>query len=113
MFTSSDANDYQTVAPGIRMKTLCFGSSTLMTEFRLLHGYVLPLHAHPHEQTGYLISGHIALTIGDETHDVLPGDSWCISGGVDHAADVLEDSAAVEVFSPVREDYLPAGATAA
>jgi len=30
-----------------------------------------------------------------------------IPGGVEHGAEVLEDSVAVEVFSPVREDYLP------
>ena len=112
MFSRSDADDHQTVAPGIRMRTLCYGSTTLMTEFRLLHGHVLPMHAHPHEQTGYLISGHIALTIGDETHDVTPGDSWCIIGGVEHGAQVLQDSVAVEVFSPVRADYLPAARAA-
>lgn len=113
MFARRDEDDFQTVAPGIRMQTLCFGSATLMTEFRLLHGYMLPLHAHPQEQTGYLISGHIRLTIGDETHDVVPGDSWCIAGGVDHGAEVLLDSVAVEVFSPVREDYLPDAASTA
>ncbi len=112
MLTRRDEDDYQTVAPGIRMRTLCYGSTTLMTEFRLLHGHVLPMHAHPHEQTGYLISGHIALTIGDETHDVTPGDSWCIIGGVEHGAQVLQDSVAVEVFSPVRADYLPAARAA-
>ncbi|MDZ7579668.1 MAG: hypothetical protein U5R30_03345 [Deltaproteobacteria bacterium] len=34
------------------------------------------------------------------------GDSWNKSGGTRHCAEALEDSAAVEVFSPVREDYL-------
>ncbi len=34
-------------------------------------------------------------------------DSWCLKGGVEHSAEVLEDSVAVEVFSPVRKDYLP------
>jgi quercetin dioxygenase-like cupin family protein len=107
VFATNDPDDYQTAAPGIRMRTLCFGANTLMTEFRLLGGSALPFHAHPHEQTGYLVSGHIALTIGDETHDVRPGDSWCIPGDVDHGAAILQDSVAVEVFSPVREDYLP------
>ena len=37
----------------------------------------------------------------------MPGDSWCIGGDVEHGAEILEDSVAVEVFSPVREDYLP------
>ena len=35
------------------------------------------------------------------------GDSWCIPGGVEHGANILEDSVALEVFSPVRDDCLP------
>ena len=77
-----------------------------MTEFRLRKGAVLPRHAHPHEQTGYLVRGHIRLCIGDEEHDVRAGDSWCIPGGIEHSANILEDSVAIEVFSPVRDDYL-------
>ena len=113
MFTRGDKDDYQTVAPGVRMRTLCFGSNTLMSEFRLLCGHDLPRHSHAHEQTGYLVSGHLALTIGGETHDVVPGDSWCIRGGVEHGAEVLRDAVAVEVFSPVRQDYLPQRASTA
>jgi len=47
------------------------------------------------------------LTVGRDIHEVLPGDSWCIPGDVLHCAECLEDAVAVEVFSPVREDYLP------
>jgi quercetin dioxygenase-like cupin family protein len=39
--------------------------------------------------------------------ELQPGDSWCIPGGAEHEAQVLEDSVAIEVFSPIREDYLP------
>ena len=39
--------------------------------------------------------------------EVEPGDSWCLPGGVEHSVVALEDSVVVEVFSPVREDYLP------
>jgi quercetin dioxygenase-like cupin family protein len=45
--------------------------------------------------------------IADEAFDVKPGDSWCIPGDVKHAAEAFEDSVGVEVFSPVREEYLP------
>jgi len=34
-----------------------------------------------------------------------PGDSWAIKGNLEHGAEIKEDSIAVEVFSPVREDY--------
>jgi quercetin dioxygenase-like cupin family protein len=78
-----------------------------MGEFLMQKNARLPLHAHPYEQTGYLISGHIVLTAGEERYDCYPGDSWCIAVNVLHCAEVLEDSVVVEIFSPVREDYLP------
>ena len=80
---------------------------TLMTEFRLEKGAQLPRHHHPYEQTGYLVSGRIRLTIGGDTFIVGPGDAWCIPENVEHGAQIEDDAVAVEVFSPVREDYLP------
>jgi quercetin dioxygenase-like cupin family protein len=107
MFRKNDVNGYKDPLEKIKMKTLVHGEKTLLTEFKLEKGAVLPRHKHPHEQTGYLVSGRIDLTIGDTTHNVHPGDSWCIPGSIDHNAVAQEDSVAVEVFSPVREDYLP------
>ena len=106
MFEKSCDDGYQQVLPGIRQKTLVHGEKTLMVEFLLEQGALLPLHSHPHEQTGYLVSGSIRLSIDGKKHEVLPGDSWCIAGGAQHNAEILEDSVAVEVFSPVREEYL-------
>lgn len=108
MFQKHHEAGYNTAIPGIDMKTLVHGQHTLMTEFRLKKGALLPRHSHPHEQTGYLVDGRIRLTIGTESHDVYPGDSWCIPGDIEHNADIIEDSTAIEIFSPVREDYLPA-----
>ena len=91
---------------GISRKTLNYGDKTLMVEIKFSEGSVVERHSHPHEQTGYLISGKIVLTIGDKTWDVFPGDSWIIPSEVPHCAEVPEKSVAVEVFSPVREDYI-------
>ncbi|MDO9110461.1 MAG: cupin domain-containing protein [Desulfatirhabdiaceae bacterium] len=107
MFNKRSDNGYKQVLDGIRLKTLVYGDKTLIAEFHLEKGAQIPVHSHPHEQTGYLISGRIRLAIGEDTFDVEPGDSWCIPGDVVHRAEFLEDSVAVEVFSPVREDYLP------
>jgi quercetin dioxygenase-like cupin family protein len=108
MFAKHHREGYRQALPGIRIKTLCHGDKTLMTEFLLAAGNTLPMHRHMHEQTGYLVRGRIMLTIGGQEHEVTPGDSWCIAPDVEHGARILEDSVAVEVFSPVREDYLPA-----
>ena len=107
MFYKATPEGYRALIPGIEMKTLVFGDKTLFTEFRLKAGSLLPSHAHVYEQTGYLVAGKIRLTLGDEVFDVEPGDSWCIKGNVTHSAEILADAVAIEVFSPVREDYLP------
>jgi len=109
MFYKSDAQGYQSAVAGVAMKTLVHGDKSLLTEFKLAAGHLLPRHSHEQEQTGYLVSGLILLTIGDETFRVEPGDSWCIPGSVPHGAEIVEDAVAIEVFAPVREDYLPKG----
>jgi len=107
MFTIKSTEGYKDALPGIRQKTLVFGERTLMVEFLLKSGHTLPDHAHPYEQTGYLVSGHILLRIGEENHETHAGDSWCIPVNVVHGARVIEDAVAVEIFSPARQDYLP------
>jgi quercetin dioxygenase-like cupin family protein len=98
---------YQEMLPGIRMKTVCHGNRTHMARFQLDAGSVLPLHSHIHEQTGTLLSGHLVFMVDDQEYDTVRGDSWCFPGGQPHGVRVLEDSVIVEVFSPVREEYLP------
>ncbi|WP_321491676.1 cupin domain-containing protein [uncultured Desulfobacter sp.] len=107
MFAIHDETGYVMPVEGIKMKTLVYGDKTLLVRFKMTKGALLPAHSHPHEQTGYLVSGSINLYIGSECHKVGPDDSWCIGSGVEHRAEILEDSVAIEVFSPVREDYLP------
>ena len=107
MYGKKSTQGYTEALEGIRRKTLVYGDKTLMTEFLLEKGRLLPLHSHPEEQTGYLVSGRIILTIGREKSEISPGDSWVIPGGEEHSAEILEDSVAIEVFAPVREDYLP------
>jgi len=92
---------------GVHLTTLVYGEKTLMGEFRISKGAPIPPHAHPHEQTGIMISGHIRFNVDGKIFEAEAGDSWCIPGNVEHSAEALEDSVVVEVFSPVREDYLP------
>ena len=106
MYGKHTDTNYTEILKGIRIKTVCHGESMLMTEFLLQKESLLPEHAHPYEQTGYLVKGKIRLFIGDAVKELVPGDSWCITKDLPHRAEILEDSVAIEVFSPVREDYL-------
>lgn len=107
MFYKRDDSGYRQALEGVTMKTLVHGANTLFAEFHLEAGNLLPMHSHEQEQTGYLVSGSLMLSIGEETFLVEPGDSWCIPGNVVHGARILTDAVAIEVFAPVRADFLP------
>lgn len=107
MFYKKNDKDYKTIAGGVKIKSLVYGEKTHLTEFRLKKGSTVVPHRHSHEQTGYLVSGRMRLVIGDEAYEVEPGDSWSIPGNMEHSGEIMADSVAIEVFSPVREDYLP------
>jgi quercetin dioxygenase-like cupin family protein len=106
MFGLCSPDGYAEIVDGIRIKTLCRGASTLMARFVMRSGALLPEHAHPYEQTGFLVSGRMRLYIGGSSRELSPGDSWCIPADERHRAEILEDSSAVEVFSPPRTDYM-------
>ena len=107
MFHRQGEGEWRELAPGIGLRTRVYGDKTLMAEFRLEEKSVLPEHAHPHEQTGYLVSGHLRLIVEGQLRDLLPGDAWCIPGSVAHSGEALADSVAIEVFAPVRVEFLP------
>lgn len=106
MFTKAGSGTVKNLAEGIRLTTTAYGDKTLMGHFQIKKGAKIPIHSHPHEQTGVMISGHLRFVVDGEITDVMAGDSWCLKGDVEHGAEALEDSVIIEVFSPLREDYL-------
>lgn len=87
-------------------RTLAVGEKTLLVEWTLLKGSAVHLHQHEYEQIGYVASGAIEMTIGDQKQRLNPGDGYVAPGGVPHGATAIEDSRVVDVFAPVRPDYV-------
>lgn len=107
MFNKNNYCDVRKALEGVTYKTLAHGSKTSLGEFKLAKGSIIPNHSHPHEQTGYMISGSMTFTIEGKKYLAEPGDGWSIPGNAEHSVEVHEDSVLIEVFSPPREDYLP------
>ncbi len=103
--------DLQTIpqiepAPGCKLRTP-FGENLMLSQVEMEEGAVIPLHHHPHEQGGVLLSGSMELQIGDETRVIKPGELYLIPSNVPHRAVAIGGPAVVlDVFSPVREDYV-------
>ena len=95
-----------TIFPGVHIQT-CAAEKMMLSVVDLEPHSVVEEHAHPHEQVGYLLQGRVVFTIGSESKTLQPGDMWRIPGGVRHKVVVLDEPAkALDIFTPIREDYL-------
>ena len=100
--------DFRTrdLAPGITLR-LVWGERVMLSYATFQPGSTIPLHSHPHEQTGIVIDGEVEMTIGGETRLCRKGDAFTIPGNVEHSAASGETAATViDTFSPPREDYM-------
>lgn len=94
--------------PGIRRRHLAHGERghTIFVEGKA--GAEVPEHSHPHEQLGFVIEGELEFTIGDAAPQrISAGTGYAIPGDVPHRVLFLVDSTVIDIFVPVREEYLP------
>ncbi len=92
--------------PGVTRRILANSPKVMLTEHTLEKGAVLPNHNHPHEQLVYLLSGELIVEMGGEQLKVVKGDSFVIPPDVYHKVTAQENSVALDIFSPRRDDYL-------
>ena len=91
--------------PGALTRTF-WGEKLLLSYLDLAPGAFVPPHSHPHEQAGIVLEGELEFVIGDETRIVKTGEMFIIPGGVVHSVRVGATPArALDIFSPVREEY--------
>ncbi|HSL85514.1 MAG TPA: cupin domain-containing protein [Bacteroidales bacterium] len=91
---------------GVYRKILAYNEEMMMCEIEFKKGAVGASHAHPHLQTTYVLDGAFEFTIGEETRVVRKGDSLLIPPDIEHGTTALEDGMLIDVFSPMREDFL-------
>lgn len=105
-FLKSGGGSFHNIFPGVDIRTFA-GERMLLSYVTFEPGAVVRDHSHPHEQLGMLISGRAEFTVGGVTRILGPGDMWRIPGGVVHRVVALDEPVvALDVFNPIREDYL-------
>ena len=94
------------LAEGVAGRPL-FGANAMINLIEFEPGAVVPLHSHPHEQLGIVLRGVQVLVVDGVEHPLGPMEGYVLPGGVEHSAHCGPEGATViDVFQPVREDYL-------
>lgn len=91
---------------GVSLDSLAVGEKSIVCKMNYVVGNFATEHKHPNEQSGYVISGKYLLTENGQEYELNPGDSYAIPGNVPHSFKVIEGGEVIDVFTPIREDYL-------
>ena len=98
--------EWEDVAPGLKRQIMGFDDKIMLVKVQFRKGAVGELHKHRHSQVTYVESGAFQMTIGDEVKSLRGGDSFYIPPDVRHGCVCKSDGVLIDVFSPVREDFL-------
>jgi len=96
----------QAVAEGVVRRVLAYSKDVMCVENTFEKGAVGSLHHHPHTQITYVVSGVFEFEIDGEKKVVRAGDTLLKTDGVEHGCVCLEAGVLLDIFSPMREDFV-------
>jgi unsaturated pyranuronate lyase len=82
------------------------GEKAMVAQVFIAKGGVVPTHQHESEQLTYIIEGALQLTLEGKDVVVRSGEVLHIPSNVPHSAVALEDTMDLDIFSPIRTDWL-------
>ena len=94
------------VSMGVRIAPVA-GERLNLNVVTLEPGAIAPVHTHPEEQLGYVVSGEVEFSDGTSTWTLAPGDCYHAAPMTPHGARALEARVVIiDVFSPPRAEVL-------
>lgn len=106
LFVDDQTLPWEPVAEGVKRKIMSYDVHLMMVKVAFEAGGIGAAHSHVHTQMSFVARGIFSITIGDETRTVRAGDAFYIPSNVWHGA-VCEDAGElVDVFTPMREDFV-------
>ena len=97
---------WQDMAPGVRRKIMSYDERLMVVKVEFETGGIGTLHQHYHTQITHVESGKFEVTIAGEKKILSGGDAFYIPPNVIHGAECLEAGVLIDIFSPMREDFI-------
>lgn len=95
----------ENVREGISRRFIA-GDREMLAQIYLERGAIVPTHSHESEQLTYVLSGALKFTLEGRDVTVRPGQVLRIPSWVPHSAEALEETFELDLFSPIRQDWI-------
>jgi len=99
----------QRIAEGAERQML-WGDRLMICRIRFAPRVITPVHAHAHEQMTLVERGRVEFLVAGQRRVAAAGDVLHFPSNVEHGATMLDEEVVlIDIFSPIREDFLAAG----
>ena len=105
-FVYADPDFIEEVDKGIKRQILGYGPDLMAVKVWFEEGAIGYVHDHFHSQVTYVVSGEFEVMVDGEKQVLKEGDSFYIAPDLSHGAVCLKPGVLIDMFSPLREDFL-------
>lgn len=106
VFIEDNQLAWQDLGGGVQRKILSYDERVMMVKVAFEKGAIGTLHHHYHTQISHVDSGVFEVEIGGEKKVLKAGDVFHAPPDVIHGVVCLEKGVLLDVFSPMREDFI-------
>ncbi len=105
-FVPYDTVAVQDMGGGIVRRVLAYNDQVMCVENTFEPGAIGALHSHPHTQITYVVSGVFTFEIDGTTYTIKQGDTLLKNPNQIHGCACVEAGALMDIFTPMREDFV-------
>lgn len=107
-FIEDSTTEWSDLGGGVKRKIMCYDNRVMLVKVQFEKGAVGTLHSHYHTQISHVDSGMFEVEIAGEKKVLKAGDAFYVRPDAVHGVVCLEAGMLVDVFSPMREDFISA-----
>jgi len=106
VFVTAGDIPWQDLGDGVRRKILGYNDTMMMVRVEFEAGAIGAQHRHPHVQCAVVEKGSFDVTIDGRTRRLNAGDGYMVPSNILHGVVALEPGVLLDIFTPIREDFL-------
>lgn len=106
LFVENSNINWEETGAGVKRKIMAFDENLMVVRVAFKKGSSGSLHKHYHSQITNIETGKFEILIGKEKKILKSGDVFYVPPDTEHGCVCLEDGILIDVFSPMREDFI-------